>query len=591
MFKSLQSFVKKHSLLFELLLIVIITVPAFMRLLNTGYFPMHDDQHIARLFLLDQGLRAGSFYPRWVDMLGFGYGYPLFNFYPPLIYFVAEVFHLVGFSLIWSIKLTFVTGFILGALGMYLLAKKIVGRAPAFLASTLYTYFFYHAVTSYVRGALSEFFSMAVLPFVFLSIFNLSVKQNPKRSIFFGACFGLLILTHPLIAFPSLFYIGFFFLFYLFQQEKKARRRFFIFYLFGLVFGLCLSMFFWLPSYIERKYTMTNSILTTELASYKIHYVYPQQLWQSLWGYGGSISGPYDGLTFQLGLFHLLFLFFSIISFLAYLFIQKKDQKIKSHFLFFLLLSAFSVFMTTQFSGFIWDRISYLWFLQFPWRFLTFAGVFMALSASYWILFLKRVFISKEKLKVIIGLLTVLSIILIIVKYQKYFSPAKSIYVSDSQLTSLNEITWRVSRSSFEFIPREVATKKSELNTTIPEISKDDLPMTSFLDLSRGLSVNQKSSKPLEKIYTVYNKHSLSPLQINIFYFPGWSAYLDGRKIDIDASNKLRLIHVMIPSGNHVLRVVFEDTAIRKISDGVSLIALVFGCLFLILSKLKKVKG
>src|SRR3990167_11296775 len=102
---------KAKALIIDLTLLFIITVPAFIRILDNQYFSMHDDQHIVRLFLLDQGLKQGYLYPRWVDNLGFGFGYPLYNFYPPLIYYVAELFHLIGFSFIWSVKLTFILGF------------------------------------------------------------------------------------------------------------------------------------------------------------------------------------------------------------------------------------------------------------------------------------------------------------------------------------------------------------------------------------------------------------------------------------------------------------------------------------------------
>ena len=97
---KLFDIVHKYSVLFEFLLVFIITVPAFLSLLNNGYFTMHDDQHIARLFLFDTALKQGQWYPRWVDWLGFGYGYPMFNFYPPFIYFIAQLFHVVGFSFI-----------------------------------------------------------------------------------------------------------------------------------------------------------------------------------------------------------------------------------------------------------------------------------------------------------------------------------------------------------------------------------------------------------------------------------------------------------------------------------------------------------
>ena len=132
----------------SLLAVLIITIPTFIRILGSGFFSMHDDQQVARLYLLDQALKQGDLYPRWVGLLGFNLGYPLFNFYPPLVYYVGELFHLLGFSYIWSIKLVFITGFIVGAWGMYLLARQLWNQTAAFVAALLYTYFFYHATTA-----------------------------------------------------------------------------------------------------------------------------------------------------------------------------------------------------------------------------------------------------------------------------------------------------------------------------------------------------------------------------------------------------------------------------------------------------------
>jgi len=165
---------KVKSACIDLLLLLIITAPAFIRLLNNQYFSMHDDQHIVRLFLLDQGIKQGYLYPRWVDGLGFGFGYPLFNFYPPFIYYVAEFFHLAGFSFMWSIKLMVIFSFYIGALGIFLYVRKITDRLAAYLAATLYTYFFYHAVLVYVRGAFAESASLAIFPFVLLAFSRLA---------------------------------------------------------------------------------------------------------------------------------------------------------------------------------------------------------------------------------------------------------------------------------------------------------------------------------------------------------------------------------------------------------------------------------
>ena len=75
----------KKLLSFELIVLIIITALAIVGLLNNQYFSIHDDQHIARLYLLDQAIRLGDLYSRWVGGLGFKLksGYPKLKPNPP----------------------------------------------------------------------------------------------------------------------------------------------------------------------------------------------------------------------------------------------------------------------------------------------------------------------------------------------------------------------------------------------------------------------------------------------------------------------------------------------------------------------------
>ena len=566
------NFFKKRSLILEMLLVIIITIPSFLSLLNNQYFSMHDDQHIARLFLLDQGIKQGYLYPRWVDTLGFGYGYPLFNFYPPLVYYQAEIFHLIGFSLIWSINLTFILGFFLAALGIYIFVKKKVGKLAGFLSATLYTYFFYHAVISYVRGALAEFFAMAIIPFIFLSLENLRLKTNVKNSLLFGLTFAFLILTHPLIALPSMFFIIFFLLFYI--LIIKDAFTFFKYFILGLMMALFLSSFFWLPLLLEKKYTLVDDILIKELASYKIHYIYPQQFLYSLWGYGGSVAGPYDGMTFQLGKIHILLAVFSVVLSLVYVVKKRKLEQNIKYFYFSVFLLIFSLFMATQFSSFIWNNLKYLWYLQFPWRFLTFAGFFISVVAGYFVLFLTA--ILPKKLGKIAGLLRIISVIVFILAtifiYQKYFKPQRLLTTTDKKLTTNEEIAWRVSRTSFEFVSKGTKTTKSNLNTTILDINKADLPKKPYEIISGNAKVKTVQNKFAEKKFLI---DSLSPItfRLNTYNFPGWKAYLDNKSTPIEDDNSFKLITVNVAKGNHKLTFSFKNTTVRKIANLVSIIS------------------
>ena len=90
-----------------IILILLFSILVSLPLLKPGLHLIHDDQHIARLYLFDQALKAGQFPVRWVNGLGFNFGYPLFVFYPPLAYIVGEIYHLIGFGFTDSVKLVF----------------------------------------------------------------------------------------------------------------------------------------------------------------------------------------------------------------------------------------------------------------------------------------------------------------------------------------------------------------------------------------------------------------------------------------------------------------------------------------------------
>ncbi|MFH1827251.1 MAG: 6-pyruvoyl-tetrahydropterin synthase-related protein [bacterium] len=580
---------QKLKKLFSYFIVLIISIPALLSLLNNSYFSMHDDQHMARLFLFNKGLIQGSLFPRWVDTLGFSFGYPLFNFYPPAIYYISEFFHIFGLSLIWSIKLMIITGFILSGLGMFLFAKKRIGLWGGLIAATLYNYSFYHAVLVYVRGDFAEFFSLALLPFIFLTFENLWETPNFKNSAFFSIAFALLTLTHTLIAFPTIFFLAIFSIFYLFKKLKNKIKSL-IKVTIGGVLGLGLSAFFWLPSMLERKHTILDKVFPTELSNYQLHFVCPQQFFYSLWGYGGSIAGCADGITFQLGKIHIaLFLLAAIMS-AAYLFRKKKYDNNISFFFLYSSLTLLTIFMTTKYSQLVWDGVPYFQYMQFPWRFLGFVTFFISISSAFFIYIFLKLF-RGNRWKGFIILFSLGIICFTSLYYKKYFQPDKYIVKTDKQLTSFNEIAWRVSRSSFDFLPVNIPTTKSELNTTIPAITKKDLK-TEIYNISSGKlnKVNILKNTMKEKQFKI-EANDFFNLGVNTFNFPGWKAYLNNKEISINSDNQFKLISVEIPKGRHNLHIIFEDTLIRQIAKAISLISVVAILYIFLKFKFKEVKS
>lgn len=148
--------------LFCVLLSAVILLIVVLPLFQNSYFPMHDDTQPTRIYLMAQALEDGQFPVRWVQYLGYGYGYPIFNFYAPLPYYVGSIPILLGFDAVDSAKILFGLVTAGAFITMFFLLKHFVKTGAAIAGATVYLLFPYHAVNTYVRGALSEQFEFNI---------------------------------------------------------------------------------------------------------------------------------------------------------------------------------------------------------------------------------------------------------------------------------------------------------------------------------------------------------------------------------------------------------------------------------------------
>ena len=111
-------------------------------------------------------LRAGVFPVRWMPDAAYGLGYPFFNYYAALPYYLAAALNLLGLDLLTAIKLTQTLGFVGASLAAFGWVYHVwQHRAAAWLAAVAYTVAPFHLVNVYVRGdSLSEFYAFIFYP-------------------------------------------------------------------------------------------------------------------------------------------------------------------------------------------------------------------------------------------------------------------------------------------------------------------------------------------------------------------------------------------------------------------------------------------
>ena len=61
---------------------------------------------------------------------------------------------------------------------------------------------------------------------------------------------------------------------------------------------------------------------------------------------------------------------------------------------------------------------------------------------------------------------------------------------------------------------------------------------------------------------------------LDIHYFPGWRAYIDGKEVPIEPTQGQGRISLVVPAGEHAVRLQFEELPLRVLADAISVISL-----------------
>ena len=438
---------------YGIILVLALSFWAIKPLFIQGFFPMHDDTQVARVFEMGKMLANGTFPVRWVPDLGYGYGYPIFNFYAPLAYYVGGAFMLLGFDALLATKIMMALGVILAGVFMYLLAREFFGRLGGIVSGLFYTYAPYHALDIYVRGDVAEFWAYAFIPLAFLGLY--------KRSLIVGSLgFAGVILSHNLTALmvaPFLLIAGLLLIIFSKKETRIHNTLYIILYTF---LGLALSAFYWIPALLEMKYTNVLSQIGGG-ADFRDHFVCLSQLWSSQWGFGGSAKGCIDGLSFMIGKLHIL-----MTGLVLVLFLFGRLKQHKGIILFSLISFPSSLFLMLETSKSVWEVIPAMAFFQYPWRFLILASFSSSLLAG-------SLVVLSSSLKIKPYWLAFPLIALLLFFNIKFFVPQTTFSATSKDFTNEKALKWTDSKTSDEFLPADFKKPKSE-----HEVSKKPLPFT-----------------------------------------------------------------------------------------------------------------
>lgn len=514
-----------------LVLIAIFSIPTFIRLARPGIHTTQDF-HFFRLVEFDKCLRDLQIPCRWAPDAGYGYGEPLFNFYGQAPYVFAEVFHLAGISKIDSLKIVFGISLVGSALAMFIFARRLwKSNLAGFISSMVYLYAPYRAVDVWVRGALPEALAFILFPLTLYFLDRYIDEEKARDVLSFSLLLALLVVTHNLSAVMFLPVI-IAWVAYKIVRLRKTKVLLNIF-LAGLL-SLLLASFYLLPVIFESSF-VTLEATTKGYFDFRGHFVGLRQLLNSrYWGYGASVFGTQDGLNLSVG--HVQWVA-PLIVIGVILWKRRLEKYLPA--LVLVILGWLALFMAHSKSIFIWEAMDFMKFIQFPWRFLGIAVFCFSLAAGL---------IAKLSGKTgkVAGMTVVLAAILLNVGF---FREDIWLGVRDKDLTGGQTWIDQTAASVRDFWPDFGA-----------EFPREYAP-----DAFEGTELIREGSD-----YAIYRVgEDTDEVSFPINYFPGWTAYENGRRLEV-LPNDNGLITIPDAKDLNIVFLKFENTDVRTLGNLVS---------------------
>ncbi len=552
--------INKKNIVWIILLLLLI-IPTFWKLLRPGFFSMQDDLQAFRIYEMDKCFDDGQIPCRWVPDAGYRYGYPQFNFYPPSVYYIGAVMHRFGIQYIDAVKILFVAGYIVSALTMFLLVSSLLGPWPAFVSSVLYSYVPYKAVEVFVRGAMSEFWALSIFPLIFRAVYKLIKTEKKKYFIWFSISIALLVTTHSLMTLIFAPFAVIWAAYWLYAEKKWKHVSKVI--LSGLL-GIGLSALFLLPVIFEKKFVHVESMLSGYF-DYRAHFVSLYKIFISReWGYGSS-GFPKELLNLSTGMVQWII---GIVAVVLGIFSRKKEKKLS--LLLFILAGCelIALFMMHMKSSFIWAKLPFLWWLQFPWRYLSVSIFLLSILAGL------AVYLS-SKAKYVLGSLAIIAAIALNIGF---FTPKDWLNISDSD--KFSGISWekQMTISIFDYLPIYAKLPPITEAPKLPEVLEGSADITDY----------QKGSDFQTGKFEVSQE---AVIRLPLFDFPGMKVRANGEVIkhsNDDCRGQefcLGLITFNLPKGSYFIDARLTDTPVRKIGNYLTIASMVTLIWFIIRKK------
>ena len=537
---------------------IFVSIPLFK--FNAQY----DDgiQHIVRLIENAREIKQGTIFPVIMQNLCNGFGYSWNLFYSPLTAYIPLIFRLFGFSYENSLKLFMFFLSIASGYAMYFFTKKILKKRNiseerkvfiSVLSASFYILAPYRLNDMYIRVAVAELASFVFLPIIFNGLYSIINLKEKKYILAFGAI-GL-ILSHTLITlYTVMFCIIYLIVNIKFLKDKKTFTTLTL----NILLALLITSFFTVPlleSKLSSDYEVFNE---AHMINDNLIIDGKASLEELLYIKKGRMA---------------YFLDLPVIAGILLTFLMIKNKKIedKGNYYFFLVSGIVSVILTLKFIPF--EKFPTIFkMMQFSFRLLEFSSFFLSVIASLNFGLCSKKFTLANA--IIIAL--VMADLLIPAVGRVDFSKE---YISEDRLLEGIPVTASTGRvhagcASFEYLPSKAFENRNYIAT------RKDEPI--ILDGNIEISNFEK-----DRLSTNFVAKGNGIIELPYIYYIGYSAYIDGEKINItESQNGFCQININSEKFSNI-KVSYTGTKAMQISMFISIFTLIIFIFYKI--KYKKV--
>jgi uncharacterized membrane protein len=489
-----------------LLTILLVSFLIILPILLNG-IPYGNDlkQHYQFAASIEDALKTGDFFPNWAQNENNGYGGVGLRFYPPIAYYVLTFGKILTGNWYDGSVLAFTFWMFLGGIGIFFWSKEFFSERASLVAAVTYIFVPYHAVELYSSFTYAEFAASGVLPFCFLFVTRICKIPKPLDVLLLALSFAILILTHlPLTLIGSIALA----IFVISSAGFNIKKIFYC----GLsaVIGLILTSFHWLRIVTEMSWInhSSDTYSSSGTANYDFHEHF-------------LLSFPYlNGLDADKNTLWFIDLCLAITLLICIpsgiIFYKVAETRLRKVMIPIFAVFSVALLMMTKLSLPIWESVSILQKVQFPWRWFSvvsvFAVIFVAAGFEMSLNLLKT---TKRSQAFLVFICLIFGII---------FTSSQII----RQYTALDRI-------AFADIIEYVSTAEN-CDCWLPVWAGKSFAVGSEKVIAEGREVKYVSWSRLEKTIEV-SAGEPTDTRFSVLYYPHWKATVNEKSVEVLKTN------------------------------------------------------